>query len=101
MKNEISKEKRLETYKKALEMYTTGVYPDTWMKDYEPNERLDFGLCQVLRTICMEKDSLSTTHFWPNHTKWIFDDTSKYFPEFANHWNRRNLNNEERIQVLK
>ena len=103
MKNAISKEKRLEVYKKTLQMYTDKSYPQEWLEKNEDTvESANYGLCQVLRTIWVGDGDVSDGYIWPDGTKWSFENTTRYFPEFKKHWvTYSNLTNEKRIEILK
>lgn len=101
-RTQILADKRLETYRKALQMYESGEYPENWLEGYEKCEVLNFGLCQVLRTICMDMNSLSEPWYSADEQEeWGYSDTPKYFPEFGNHWDRHTLDNQMRIDILK
>ena len=100
MKNTISKEKRLDIYKKALQMYETKNYPEHWLPQ-QFHKSHNFGLCQALRNLYTKQPLIDAMHVWPDGEKWPYDKTPQYFPEFGAHWNKKSLTDKQRIKLLK
>jgi len=102
MKNSINAEERLKVYEKALKIYENRSWPQGWLEDVYKVGTYSPGLCQSLRCVYTGHECLSDAHTFPDETRWEFESTPSYFPEFRKHFPMyKSLEHEERIEVLK